>query len=171
WVGTFQFASHRERNSVSPATDAGQGIQFIDQNNLNFQTGGFGLIQHKEFQRYMYGGSLTKYLTGHELKAGLEYETQDATVTKELSGGQQVTILQIPGYTGPQIFRHFYWTTPTASLPDDIPTSRLNATPKHKMLSAYLQDSWQVLSNLTLNLGVRWDQQKIYDSVGTQQIN
>jgi len=171
WVATAQFASHSERNSVSPATEAGQGIQFIDQNNDNFQTGGFGLIQRKEFQRYLYGGSLTKYLPGHELKAGLEYETQDATVTKRMSGGQQVVLVNVPGYSGPQVYRHFYWTIPTAELPDNVPTSQLNASPKHKMLSAYLQDGWQVLPNLTLNLGVRWDQQKIYDSVGTEQIN
>jgi len=171
WVATAQFSAHKERNSVSPATDAGQGVQFIDQNNNNFQTGGFGLIQHKEFQRYLYGGSVTKYLTNHELKAGLEYETQDATVTKEESGGQQVVLVNVPGYTGPQIYRHFYWTIPTAELPDNVPTSQLNASPKHKMLSAYLQDGWQVLPNLTVNLGVRWDQQKIYDSVGTEQIN
>jgi len=171
WVASAMFASHSERNSVSPATEAGQGIQFIDQFNSNFQTGGFGLIQHKEFQRYLYGGSITKYLMQHELKAGLEYETQDATVTKRMSGGQQVNIVQVPGYTGPQIYRHFYWTTPTASLPDDVPTSELDATPKHKMLSAYFQDSWAVFPNLTLNLGVRWDQQKIYDSLGTEQIN
>jgi hypothetical protein len=171
WVATAQFAAHKERNSVSPATEAGAGIQFIDQNNDNFQTGGFGLVQHKDFQRYLYGGSVTKYLPGHELKAGLEYETQDATVTKEMSGGQQVVLVNVPGYTGPQIYRHFYWTIPTADLPDNVPTSQLNATPKHKMLSAYLQDSWQVLANLTLNLGVRWDDQKIYDSLGTEQIH
>ena len=175
WVATAQFAAHSERNSVGPSTETGQDIQFIDQFNNNFASGGFGLIQHKDFQRYLYGGSLTKYLTGHELKAGLEYERQTATVTKRYSGaeggGQQVTLVQIPGYTGPQVYRHFYWTTPTASLPDDVPTSQLNATPEHKMLSAYLQDSWQVLSNLTLNLGVRWDHQKIYDSLGTEQIN
>jgi hypothetical protein len=63
WVATAQFAAHSERNSVGPSTETGQDIQFIDQFNNNFASGGFGLIQHKDFQRYLYGGSLTKYLT------------------------------------------------------------------------------------------------------------
>ncbi|HEY3203425.1 MAG TPA: TonB-dependent receptor [Thermoanaerobaculia bacterium] len=171
WVATGQFSLHRERNSVSPATEAGQGIEYIDSRAGNVQSGGFGVIQRKEFKRYFYGGSLTKYLGGHELKGGFEYEDQDATVTKRMSGGQQVRIIENPGDPASPVFRHFYWTTPTASLPDDVPTSQLNATPAHKMLSAYLQDSWAVLPNLSVNVGVRWDEQKIYDSIGVKQID
>lgn len=172
WVATAQFALHRERNSVSPATVAGQGIEFIDSRNNNLQTGGFGLIQDKSFKRYFYGGSVTKYLGGHEIKAGFEYETQSATVTKRMSGGQQVKLLDNSSDPmNPIIYRHFYWTIPTASLPDNVPTSQLSATPAHKMLSAYLQDSWAVLPNLSVNLGVRWDEQKIFDSIGVKQID
>jgi len=172
WVATAQFALHRERNSVSPATEAGQGIEYIDSRNNNLQSGGFGLIQRKTFKRDFYGGSLTKYLGSHEIKGGFEYETQDATVTKQMSGGQQVKLLDNSSDPlNPIIYRHFYWTTPTASLPDNVPTSQLNATPAHKMLSAYLQDSWAVLPNLSVNLGVRWDEQKIIDSIGVKQID
>src|SRR5215471_6808735 len=172
WVGTFQFAYHEERNSVGPATEAGQGIQYIDSRNNNIQSGGFGLIQTKDFNRYLYGGSLTKYLGSHEIKAGVEYETQDATVTKMMSGGQQVKLLDNAGdAANPIIYRHFYWTIPTASLPDNVPTAQLNASPSHKMLSAYLQDSWKPLANLTVNAGIRWDEQQIIDSAGVKQID
>ncbi|MFY9552107.1 MAG: TonB-dependent receptor [Thermoanaerobaculia bacterium] len=170
WVATAQFALHQERNSVAPATAEGQGIEYIDSRNNNVQSGGFGLIQNKNFKRYFYGGSITKYLSNHEIKGGLEYETQDATVTKRMSGGQQVRIIDNPGDPSRPVFRHFYWTTPDASLPDNVPTSQLNATPSHKMLSAYLQDTWAIFPNLTVNLGVRWDQQKIIDSIGVEQI-
>jgi hypothetical protein len=178
WVATAQFALHQERNAVSPATEEGTGIQYIDSRPgyNNVQTGGFGLIQNKQFKRYFYGGALTKYLGNHEIKGGIEYETQDATVIKRMSGGlpggQQVKLIDNSSDPlNPIIYRHFYWTIPTASLPDNVPTSQLDATPAHKALSAYLQDSWAVLPNLSVNLGVRWDQQKIYDSAGVQQIN
>ncbi len=39
------------------------------------------------------------------------------------------------------------------------------------MLTAYVQDKWNILPNLTVNLGVRWDNQKIIDSAGVQQID
>jgi hypothetical protein len=172
WVATAQWALHRERNSVSPATDAGNGIEYIDSRNNNLQSGGFGLIQDKAFKRSFYGGSLTKYLGSHEIKVGFEYEDQDATVTKRMSDGQQVKLLDNSADPlNPIIYRHFYWTIPTASLPDNVPTSQLNATPAHKMLSAYLQDSWAVLPSLSMNLGVRWDEQKIFDSAGVKQID
>ncbi len=173
WVATAQFALHQERNSVNPATDAGQGIEYIDSRPgmNNVQSGGFGLIQNKNFTRYFYGGAVTKYLANHEIKGGFEYENQDATVTKRMSGGQQVKIIDNPADSTMPVYRHFYWTIPTASLPDNVPTSQLNATPAHKMLSAYLQDSWAVRPNLSVNLGIRWDEQRIYDSSGVKQID
>jgi hypothetical protein len=167
-VATAQYAFHSERNSVGPATLEGAGIQYL-QGNL--QSGGFGLIQKKDFQRDFYGGSISKYLSNHEIKGGFEYETQDATVTKRFSDGQQVRIFENPGDPSSPVYRHFYWSVPGASVPDNVPISQLNATPSHKVLSAYLQDSWAILPNLTANIGVRWDEQKIYDSIGTKQID
>ncbi len=171
-VATGQFALHQERNSVAPATEAGQGIQYLDTRDNNVQSGGFGLVQRKNFTRYFYGGAVTKYAGNHEIKLGFEYETQDATVTKRMSGGQQVRIIDNSADPlHPLVYRHFYWSVPGASVPDNVPISQLNATPAHKMLSAYLQDSWAILPNLSVNVGVRWDEQKIYDSIGIKQID
>jgi outer membrane receptor for ferrienterochelin and colicin len=171
WVAGLNFSLHQERNNVAPSTPPGEGIQYIDQAQDDLQIGGFGLVQAKEFKRWFYGGSLTRFLSNHELKLGAEYEHQTALVTKEMSGGQQVRIIPNPGNASLPVYRHFYWSVPGASVPDNVPISQLNATPKHNNLTLYLQDSWRVLPNLTLNLGVRWDNQKIYDSNGTRQIN
>jgi outer membrane receptor protein involved in Fe transport len=92
-------------------------------------------------------------------------------VVKRFSSGQQVRIIENPDDPSHPVYRHFYWSVPGASVPDNVPISQLNATPSHKMLSAYLQDSWAVLPNLSMNLGVRWDEQKIYDSSGIKQID
>ena len=163
-----QAARHEERNSVGPATSAGDTIEFIDSRNENFQTGGFGLIQRKNFKRDHVQISGTGFLANHEFKAGFEYENESAQVVKRMSGGQQVTIFE--NGTMP-IYQHFYWTIPDATIdPFNAPVSQLTASPKHKILTAYVQDRWAVLPNLTINAGLRWDRQQIIDAAGTTQI-
>lgn len=171
WVASAQLSLHEERNSVGPASAAGDAIQFVDTRNNDLQSGGFGLIQDKAFKRYFGGVSLTEYLGHHEFKGGFEYERETAAVTKRESGGQLVTIFDNPDNPNNPVYQHFYWSIPGATLPDNIPISQLNASPKHKSYAAYLQDSWAVLPNLTANIGVRWDRQQIYDANGTLQID
>ncbi len=55
-------ASTSEKNSIGPATAAGDAIEFRDVDNDFFQTGGFGLLQSKDFKRDFAGGSVTRYL-------------------------------------------------------------------------------------------------------------
>ena len=170
WVFTAQASRHQEQNSVGPATSAGDVIQYQDSSNLGFQTGGFGLIQDKTFQRDFYAGSAERYLNGHEIKGGIEYEKETADVTKRESGGQLVTILANPEDPNRPIYSHAYWTTPTADVPD-APISALFASPSHKVTTVYLQDRWTARPNLTISYGLRWDRQQIIDSQGTQQID
>jgi outer membrane receptor for ferrienterochelin and colicin len=171
-VMSAQGARHEERNSISPSTDEGDTIEYIDTRNDNFQTGGFGLIQKKNFQRDHYLVNATVFaLKNHEFKTGVEYEKDSATVTKRMSGGQQVTIFDNETNPTRPIYQHFYWTTPTATLdPFNAPISQLNASPEHNIWTAYLQDRWDVLPELTLNLGIRWDRQEIIDASGATRI-
>jgi len=170
WVLAGQVARHQEQNSVGPASSTGDTIQFRDLPNDSFQTGGFGLIQDKSFKRDFGGVSATHFLGGHELKVGIEYEKEQAEVVKRESGGQEVDVLANNVHPDQPIYRHNYWTTPTAT-PDNAPLSALNASPEHKVTSLYIQDRWAVLPNFTLSLGLRWDRQQIIDAAGTQQID
>jgi hypothetical protein len=173
WVFTAQASRHQEQNSVGPASAAGDVIQFIDKSSPtsgDFQTGGFGLIQDKTFKRDFLGGSAERYLGGHEIKGGIEYEKEDANVTKRESGGQQVSVFANPNDPGMPIYSHAYWTTPDASI-GDAPVSALFASPSHKVTTAYLQDRWTARPNLTVTYGLRWDRQQIIDAEGTQQID
>lgn len=171
WVIAAQGARHEEQNSVLPGLPGGDEIQFVDQRNGLAQSGGFGLIQEKKFKRYLAGLSATNYFGDHEIKGGFEYLDDQADVVKRESGGQLVTILNIEGYNGPPVYQHFYWTVPDAFLPDNVPTAQLNATPYHRTYSFYLQDSWRVLPSLTVNAGLRNDNQQIFSGDGTKQIN
>jgi outer membrane receptor for ferrienterochelin and colicin len=179
WDGLFgsslavsaQGARHEERNSVGPASEAGDNIEYIDNRAQNFQTGGFGLIQKKNFERDHFALSATGFLKNHEVKGGVEYEKDRADVIKRMSGGQQVTILDNEVNPAQPIYQHFYWTTAEATDdPFNAPISQLNASPEHEIWTAYLQDRWNVLPELTVNVGVRWDRQEIIDASGVTRI-
>ena len=171
FVMSAQGARHEERNSIGPASADGDTVEFIDTREDNFQTGGFGLIQKKNFQRDHYALSATGFIQRHEIKGGLEYEKDSAEVVKRMSGGQQVTIFDNPNNPAQPVYQHFYWTIPNATTdPFNAPISQLNASPEHKIWTAYLQDRWNVLSSLTLNLGVRWDRQEIIDASGESRV-
>ncbi len=169
WLFSAQDASHKERNSVGPATSAGDAIEYIDARNNFFQTGGFGLIQQKSFERKFYGGSATRFLGAHQIKAGIEIEDQTADVIKRMSGGQQVNVFDNPNNPAKPIYSHFYWTTANATVAN-APVSALNASPEHKNTTAFVQDRW-TMKNLTLNAGLRWDRQRIIDAAGVTQID
>ena len=171
WLtASAQAARHTERNSVGPATSEGDVIQFQDAANNFFQTGGFGLIQLKNFKRTSYGASIAPYFGSHSIKFGIEYEKEEADVIKRMSGGQLVTVLANTVHPNLPIYQHNYWTTPDATV-DNAPISQLNASPSHKNTTLFLQDKWAILSNLTVNLGVRWDRQQIVDASGAKQVD
>jgi len=169
WVLSAQVAQHQESNSVGPSTAAGDAVQFRDAANEFYQTGGFGLIQDKEFDRKHYAASAMRLLGNHEIKGGVEYEHDKAEVTKQMSGGQQVTVFQNEVNPAKKIYSHFYWTTPDATIAN-APLSQLNASPEHKITTAFLQDRWNVNQNLTVSYGMRWDKQEIIDASGVTQI-
>jgi Carboxypeptidase regulatory-like domain/TonB-dependent Receptor Plug Domain len=169
WVATAQAARHRETNAVGPASDAGDTIQYRDAANDFRQTGGFGLIQTKKFQRKFYGASLDKLFGRHEIKGGIEYEDETADVIKRMSGGQQVDVFTDPVDPTRKIYRHSYWTTPGALVENALPFI-LFARPGHRNTTIYLQDRWS-MDNLTVNFGVRWDRQQIDDAGGITQID
>jgi hypothetical protein len=169
WLFSAQDARHKENNSVGPATAAGDAIEYIDARNNFFQTGGFGLIQQKSFDRKFYGGSATHYAGSHQIKGGIELEDQTANVIKRMSGGQQVDVFANPNNPSKPIYSHSYWTTPDATVAN-APISQLNASPQHKNTTAYLQDRWTI-KDFTVNAGLRWDRQRIIDASGVTQID
>jgi len=168
WVLAAQISRHEEENSIGPASAAGDVIEHRDVARDFFQTGGFGLIQQKSFTRDAWLGSVERYVARHDLKFGIEAEEEKAEVIKRMSGGQRVDAFE--GASGATVYRHFYWTTPLATVAD-APTSFLSAPTKHKTTTAYLQDRWNIRPNMTLSYGVRWDRQEIFGRFGDKVID
>jgi len=170
WILSAQVARHQEANSVGPSTAAGNEIQYRDAGDDFFQTGGFGLIQNKDFERTHYAASVMRLFRGHEIKGGFDYQIDEAQVTKQMSGGQQVDVFENQNDPARPIYRHFYWTTPDATVAN-APVSQLVSSPEHNVTTLFLQDRWSVTNNIVVNYGVRWDRQEIIDAAGTTQID
>jgi hypothetical protein len=157
---------HREKNIYG---GAGANVpQFADATVVPTQTsGGFTAYDNQNFKRNVIKGDLTKYWGSHTIKTGGDYEDISAVVDRfEGGAGQRITKVVQPS-TGIIYYRHRYYVNDQAagfSRTNSATWSILNpleSTPKTQNASFYAQDSYKVLSNLSLNYGVRWERQHV----------
>jgi hypothetical protein len=98
-------------------------------------------------RRWHYNTNLTLYADRHDMKIGYMYQRY----------GPQVTEYGAPGPAG--TFGHFYILktggVPSAFWTDNGPVSNVNVLKNHAL---FFQDKFQVMSRLTLNYGIRFDQ-------------
>ena len=162
WFLQLQGSQHQEKNSNLGGLGAGL-VQTIHA-TTSLTTGGFGRFDDKDFTRKNMTGSFTYYLGHHELKAGFDFQTDTAAISRGYSGGQQVTDY------GDGTYSHYYWTVAGADV-NNAPSIIFKASPKHESSGFYLQDKWSVTNALTLNLGARLDTTLIKDQHGATKIN
>jgi outer membrane receptor protein involved in Fe transport len=158
------YGKHKEKSVLGgPGAST---IRFIDATvSPNAISGGFGAYDNQQFSRDVAKLDLTKFLGGHEVKLGGDFEKVDSLVDRfEGGAGQRVYIFRTGGVT---YYRHrFYVNDRAPGYNRTNPASwtiafPLVAAPRTKNLSAYLQDSWKLAKNFTLNLGVRWEKQDV----------
>ncbi len=149
---------------------------------------GWGGYSEEDFGRRQYNADLSWFvgdLAGnHELKIGGEYEDLaiiDISTRSGPVGANVGRFICNPDvrYCGENnehqyYYRHSYGTSgpiePEQATPDDIVKQNFREMPTENF-AAYLQDRWQVTSNLSIDLGVRWSQQKLYNNAGTVQLD
>ncbi len=167
--------------------DPYQGIENCPDTGSGYRTGGFGNLVDEEEQRLIAMISLVQHLRAagdHEIKVGLDVENNFLNRKRKLSGGALLTNFQ--DLDRIDVFR-FVAIAPAGD--DSVKFSdqcdRLNVngasscdyTPpgdvKSRTLNvaAYAQDSWQILPQLTLNAGLRYEEQRLRNAehlVGTR---
>lgn len=125
-------------------TDFGTGA-----NSLNYPNAQFSERDRDEFK-----SSLTYFLDGaagdHELKAGVEYSDLRFLTQNNTVGGLQYG----------DVFSDIY----LLYLSSVDPPNEFDGT----VQGAYVQDAWQVAPNVTLRLGVRYDEASFDDDFGAQ---
>jgi hypothetical protein len=135
----------------------------------NVNTGGFGGYTNEDFKRKVYKGDVTKFWGAHEIKAGADYEDILTRVERfDGGGGQSVFKLRVAA-TGLIYYRHRFFVNDLASgfVRGDPSTwtiaNPLVSAPGNHNTSFYAQDNFKVMSNLSINYGIRWERQNGLD--------
>ncbi len=174
-------------DSSNEALDPYQGIENCPDTGFGYRTGGFGNLLDEEEQRLSLKLAMiqrVKAAGDHEIKVGLDVENNFLNKKRKLSGGAFITNFQDRDRI--DVFR-FVAIAPegddSGNFPDqcdrlnDNGASACNYTPPgdvkgHTLnFAAYAQDSWQILPNLTLNAGMRYEEQRLRNAehlVGTR---
>ena len=173
----LQYSDHKDRFLTKPnGLDA---IQVRDTTQSPaLVTGGFGSVFgptiNNQSKRNSYTGSYTAFFHNHELKVGGDYQKDDTFGSTYYTGGQRVRIIKCgtgvntcdlsraPFYTNSkgQTFQVYYrHDTFTASATDLTPLVSAPFNTPTKRSGFYIQDQWRIQPTLTVNLGVRNDQE------------
>ena len=140
---------------------------------------GFGFFQNQEFGREQIRGDITYFVNDfggdHEFKAGYEMEEVSVDNANRNSGGSRVyrfscSASRCPDNPNePYYYRHRYFVSskidPYAATTADL-QDPLTVDTKAEDDAWFIQDSWRVLDNLTLNLGFRHDTQTLFNGDG-----
>jgi len=174
WAAEAIYGHHEEENLIA---GPGKSIpHFIDQSVEGNPTfGGFPFHQDQEFERDIGKLDATWFAGAHEIKFGGDQEELSA-VNANWNGGAGQRIYIRPLRAGfPQYFRHRFFIDP--NVPgfdrDDpstwVPAVPLTTTPETTNTAGFVQDSFRITPNFTVNYGVRWESQEIADTRGTDQ--
>jgi outer membrane receptor protein involved in Fe transport len=173
-IATIQGSYHRDRNTLSAANT----IRYTDLTceggtpdhpcelppEANNVTGGYGLVSgiadNGESHRGQVAASAIFYAANHELKAGGDYWNGETEAENYRTGGQTVTILNERGVL---YYEHVFYGTNRQD-PIIVPSWKYGAQVLD--YGFYVQDSWRVASNVTVNAGLRWDGEDTRDQFG-----
>jgi len=179
WTVNGAIGSHEETNTVS---GPGKSIGRLNDQTVipNVSFGGFGFVQDQEFKRDTYKVDISAFFGGHQFKFGGDRENLKAENTNIFTGTDRVrkrcrTTVTAAGCPAANVFyTHEGYTggvTTDPTLVNGLVIPALIASPKTENNSLYAQDSWKVMPNVTLNLGVRWEQQKVGNRLGETAID
>jgi hypothetical protein len=181
---TLAYGQHSDRYQIKPegqdivrVTDFTPGV--LDPGAYEIFGGAgniFGPTVNNFSKRQNYAATYTGYVGNHEFKAGGDYQKDVTSGSTYYTGGQRLRIrpcgdtannicdssadlyTNSAGNTYPVFYQHDYYTangqdlTPLRASPFSTPTNRW---------SAFVQDQWRVIPSLTVNAGVRYDQEDI----------
>ncbi len=166
-------------DSMDPAKDPYQFIDNCPDTGIGYSVGGIGFLQDEKERRIAAGLSLlqrVKASGNHQIKIGADFENNfmnkkrllsgDARFTNEQGGRNRIEVFRYvalaPGGDASGTFgnvcgRGGLNADPVAcdyTPPGDVRGNTLN-------VAGYLQDSWAIRSNLTLNAGLRYEEQRL----------
>ncbi len=192
-----QYSHHQEKNDNHSPFENTQGILLV-RGGLSQIAPGSGPLYfvNEQYKRDDYKATGSLFFGAHEIKIGGEYEHLGSTFNEKYPGGSRIR----QGYTSSGAFSYqynrYFMTVPLncIAMYDDNgvlqsgnfgpPASAAAASgcsgwqradsvtnpPTTKNVALFAQDSWKVLRNLTLNAGVRYEEQRLLDAAGATAI-
>jgi outer membrane receptor protein involved in Fe transport len=149
-------------------TNDGQFAKFLCP-VTTYRTGGPGLMniaQNNRYQGRVIGTGLLSALGQHVIKAGVDFEVLNYTNRKGY-GGTVLYRERVNGNGFDDFRRYGYLTGPDTV--QDLPV--FQATSASTTIGGFLQDSWNILDRVTVNLGVRYDAQVVTGNDGNVGIS
>ena len=133
----------------------------------NFATGGYGVffgnIDRSSSHRDQYRLDVDLYPGSHQVRMGADYQDGKTISNSHRTGGQTVLRLNEQGFV---YYKHRFW----AKSFEDLTPTDVTVAPRAIDTGAYIQDSWRPGGGLTINLGLRWDQEAIHDYLDVTRI-
>lgn len=180
WTANASYGLHREKNNYD-----GPGATLARTRNEtvvpNVSAGGFGFIQDQVFKRDVIKADVSAFFGAHQIKFGGDQEKVQAINDNIYTGTDFVrTICRggVPATGGCNpaniYYRHRGYATgkpANAAAVQALVATDLVSSPENTNDSLYIQDTWKVLTNFTLNLGIRNETQKVGARDGSTAIN
>ncbi len=174
---------------TDPLGDGTTVYGWVADSNATYTVSGFGFFQNQpELTRDQYNADLSWFVAdfggSHEFKVGYEFEDVSG-INDNWNGGNGQRIYRFgcnpeSRYCGENgenayYFRHRVYLNnpnldPTELTPADV-MRPLSVGIKAENQAYYIQDTWQPTSGLSLSLGVRFGQQKLFNADGDVQQN
>lgn len=131
---------------------------------FSYGGGGSGFISRASLNRYQGKAVVTSIFEGlghHVAKVGLDLEFMGYKVRKAYSGGKQYS--ESPDGTFFDEARQLGFLQG----PDDpVVQPYIDSDNSSTTIGGFVQDSWSIMDKVTLNIGVRYDAQMLYNDAG-----
>ncbi|MGA7991938.1 MAG: TonB-dependent receptor [Thermoanaerobaculia bacterium] len=180
-----QYGFHQDKaGETSPYSSS----LFREQSQATFTTealpgSGPRILRDELYRRHIYKASGTFFFGTHEIKGGVDWEHLDSDFSESYGGNDRLTLrLNAAGTLVRNVQHRYFAVTPisqnclqliNSSQPWSISNCNgykiahsVDNNPTTDNVAVFAQDSFKVLKNLTINAGIRYEEQSLKDYQG-----